>query len=758
MNEAIEVTAKPLHDPDIRYGAKKGLKKAKSAETFNTEEEKRKHQRLYDWWMQAKEQQSVNRYQQSIDADFKDGLQWTDEDARVLMDRGQAPVVYNKIKPAIDWILGTEKRTRIDFNVFPRKKDNTKEAESKKNLLKYLSDVNKTVFARSRAFDDAVTVGIGWLEDSIRGDETKELLQTKYESWRNIWYDHTSVEKDMSDARYLFRSKLFDLDIACAIFPQGKFVLEQEADKLNSFSSSPQEEWGDDYFYSARFEGIDSVQHGFNRRQFTSDALVNNRRQRVRLIECWYREPISKKIIRGGDFAGEYFDENNQNHVQQVTEEYASLSDTLVMQMRCAIMTESHLLQDMESPYLHNDFPLTPIIGYRRSRDNAPYGAVRNIRDPQESLNKRASKALHILSTEKIIAEEDAATDWDNVKDEAARPDGVILLDGRKGARFELVNDKALAQQHLNLMDIDAKMIQDVSGITDENMGRDTNATSGKAITARQEQGAIVVAELFDNLRYAVQLQGEKQLALIEQYYDEEKIIRVTGQRGKVEFMPINQPAFDEQSGQWVLMNPMTTSKANFVVDEQDYQASMRQAMFETMNELMRTLPPEVSLQLLDLVYDNSDLPGREEIVQRIRKINGQEDPNIEETPEVIAQREAKQAAEQEAQAIEKERIQLELNKLKAEIDKIKADAVSRSVEGLYSGMTAANLAATVPAVLPIADQIMSSAGFIDANGGQIATQPSMPVQTTQMPENTNPITPPNPDVGLNQGIENGNI
>lgn len=70
-------------------------------------------------------------------------------------------------------------------------------------------------------------------------------------------------------------------------------------------------------------------------------------------------------------------------------------------------------------------------------------------------------------------------------------------------------------------MDQDARYIQEVGGVTTENLGRQTNAVSGKAIEARQNQGYTSTSDLFDNLRLAIQLTGERQLSLIEQFYDQ---------------------------------------------------------------------------------------------------------------------------------------------------------------------------------------------------------------------------------------------
>ena len=81
------------------------------------------------------------------------------------------------------------------------------------------------------------------------------------------------------------------------------------------------------------------------------------------------------------------------------------------MRIHVALMTEVGLLWFSESPYRHNKFPLTPIWCYRRGRDGAPYGVIRRLKDIQVDVNKRASKALHILSTSKIIMDYDALPD-----------------------------------------------------------------------------------------------------------------------------------------------------------------------------------------------------------------------------------------------------------------------------------------------------------------------------------------------------------
>ena len=84
------------------------------------------------------------------------------------------------------------------------------------------------------------------------------------------------------------------------------------------------------------------------------------------------------------------------------------------------------------------------------------------------------------------------------------------------------------------------------------------------------------------------------------------------------------------------------------------------------------------------------------------------------------------------------------------------ATAVTKNVEGMYSATTAANLVASNPLIAPSSDQILMSAGFVDADASPIIAPVNAPALDIQ--ENTNPMTPPNPDVGVNQGIESGGL
>lgn len=661
--------------------------------------------RLMAFYVNELDRQRPNRHEQAIDEDFYDSIQWTAEDEQVLKERGQAPIVYNVIATSINWLCNTQKRLRTDFKVLPRRKDGGKQAERKTQLLKYLADVNRTEFSTSRAFEDAVKVGIGWLEDGAQGEDDGEAVYSRYESWRNMLWDSASVQRDLSDCRYTIRSKWLDEDVAVAMFPDRKGLITRSADEADQYGQDMQH--GDD--------PMDSIEDELDATGDTSSSLFQYRRQRVRMIEVWFMHPVKVQRLKGGQFSGELYDEGSRGHSEEIEMGKAVVTEKVMMRMHCAIMTTAGLVFFSESPYRHNRYPFTPVWGNKRGRDGMPYGAIRSLRGIQEDINKRASKALAILSSNKVIMESGAVDDISAFKEEVAKPNAVLVVNQNK--RLEIAVDRDLAPAHIELMSRSISMIQQVGGITDESMGRTTNATSGKAITARQEQGQLATAHFFDNLRHARQLQGEKQLSLIEQYFSDEKEFRITNMRGTPQYITVNDGLPE---------NDITRTKADFVISESEWNATVRQAQTQELLEVMQQLAPvspQVVMAMLDLVVEGMDITQREELVKRIRDITGMRDPDAEElTPEEQAKQQAaaqQQALQQRAMvadvASKEAKAQLDQAKTQetmANVKKILADIAAGNVDAQAAAGQAAALIMQMPGTVPVADQILHEAGF----------------------------------------------
>jgi hypothetical protein len=625
----------------------------------------KEHSKIMSWYLLERDKQSTNRHEMALDQDFYDNLQWDPEDAAILKDRGQSPLVYNEVAPMVDWLIGTERRARVDWKVFPRTEDDVDMADTKTKVLKYVSDINRVPFTRSRAFADSVKVGVGWLDDGVRDDPTQDIIYSKYEDWRNVLWDSAAYDLDLSDARYVFRWRWVDEDIALMMFPDRK---EQIHAACNDSGNREYDEDDATGFYDANSD----PEHSGRLVAAGSYSRHDVRRSQIKLIECQYRKPTQVKIVADGPLKGQFVHEQDLAMQSNLQSSGASVIEKVMMRTHFAVFTEASMISMGASIYRHNRYSLTPIWCYRRGKDRLPYGAIRRVRDIQQDLNKRASKALFLMNTNQVIADEGAVDDWNTLRDEVDRPDGMIVK--KSGKSIEIRRDSEMASGQINMMTLAQSTIQRASGISNENLGRQTNATSGLAIQARQLQGSVVTTELFDNLRLAVQVQGEKQLSLTEQFYTDEKVVRLTGARGAVEWVKINTPEV-QPDGTTRYLNDITATAADFVVAEQDYNGTMRQVMFEQLNKMAGRLAPDIALRLLRMAMEFSDLPNKDEISDQIRQLTGEQDPNKEMTPEQAQQAQAQMQQQAEALQLQRETAMTALEEQRAKVKLINAQA-----------------------------------------------------------------------------------
>jgi hypothetical protein len=395
------------------------------------------------------------------------------------------------------------------------------------------------------------------------------------------------------------------------------------------------------------------------------------------LIACEYRMPVRLKVLRGDDdlgtLRGAEFDPNNEGMAQLVEMGYAEVYDSLKLRMFRMVLCGGRVLQWQRRKFNHNRFSLIPAWCYRRKRDGTPYGVPQQQIGPQDDVNKRFSKALWHLSANQVVMDDGAWGEDQNKEDffdEIDRPDGKIVKSPGKSLDFREYNAQ-LGQSHVALASQSARYIESIGGVTDENRGVSTNATSGKAIQARQDQGFTNTAELYDNSLLSFQLEGEVLLSLAEQFCTKPKVIGITGDAGSFEFLHLNAPAEDGST-----QNDISADQAIFTVDAVNYHATVRQAMFDQLGAMISKLPPEIAVMLIDIWLDLSDLPHREAAVKRIRKITGAVDPNEDpNSPEAQAREKAEQEEAERQKFIQDKMIELELAMAQASIDKTSAEA-----------------------------------------------------------------------------------
>lgn len=152
--------------------------------------------------------------------------------------------------------------------------------------------------------------------------------------------------------------------------------------------------------------------------------------------------------------------------------------------------TQGGVLEETPSPYVDEEGQsYCPLIldSCYVDRDNNRYGTVRDLIDPQDEINKRRSKALHLNTMQGVVADEGAVANVNETRKELKKPD--FFIQKQQGAAFEIVRNTDLAAGQAQLMATALQYVMQ-QGPNAALLGKGTEDQSGRAIEAQQRAAA----------------------------------------------------------------------------------------------------------------------------------------------------------------------------------------------------------------------------------------------------------------------------
>lgn len=457
---------------------------------------------------------------------FYDGNQWADDEISTLHAHGQPAIVINKIAAKIDNIAGTEiaSRTRVVYRSRSGVADEEATARALSDLALYVAERNDQSIELSQVFRAGLVTGIGWLDVGVESQPEGPFIFNRAENELDVVWDPTSSRLDYSDARFVCRHRWLDEDDVTLMFPQvAESLLGQLARQQKNF---------------ARL--------GRRQGRHQPDGYTNSAESRVKVVEVQYKQ-TALLYTATNSLTGEKVSSFNQTEITSL--QGYKVETSFAPQLRVAYFSDDVLLQDSPLPYSHNQFTLVPYIFKRQRATGAPYGLVASAIDPQRELNKRRSKAMHMLNTSQVIADIDAVEDPSLLAKEAARPDGIILK--RPGKELRIVRNSDLAASQFSIMEQAGRDIHDVMGVYDEALGKPSNAVSGLAIQQRQIASTMNQMFAFDALRRTKKQLGLMVLSLIREVFTSEMAIQITDNLDAPRLIQLNQLMRDD-AGQFV--------------------------------------------------------------------------------------------------------------------------------------------------------------------------------------------------------------
>lgn len=588
-------------------------------------------------------------------SEYYDSNQFDSETMAELEERGIPPIVVNMIRPTIDLVTGIEIQNRTDWRVTPELgKRHEDLAEALTSILQKASRKMRASRKLSRAYKSQVISGIGWVSVQKNTNPFEYPYRLEYIHRREIYWDWRAKEDDLSDARYLVRRKWYDTDQLEMMFPEHKDLIKNV---IADWSGA------NDWTIFERHPQLFREKDLWRDYPWPEEEWRDSYRRRVALYEVWYRTWHRGEVMLMPDNRVLEFDPENPIHKAAVLSDKVELREGVFPKVRLAWWIGPHRVHDQPSPYPHGQFPYIPFWGYVEDNTGTPYGLVRPMIPLQDEINARRSKMMWLLSARQTVADENAVSDHNAAAQEVARADAYIIK--RQGTEFRIDANMNLSSQQFNVYQDSKQTMQDVGGVYQQMRGQsETGRESGVALQQLIEQGSTTLAELNENFRDAKERVGRQLMSIIVHDIGQRDdldipVEDVSGAHKKV--VRVNHRQRDEQTGIEYRDNDVLRTRINLELTEAPQTPTFRKHQLFQITELVRSMPPDMQMQMMDIVVDLMDIPNKSEVKSRVQRMLGiQPDPSAM-TDEERQQWEAEQQEAERQQAMQRERDELEL-------------------------------------------------------------------------------------------------
>lgn len=285
----------------------------------------------------------------------------------ILASRNQPQIYTNRIRPAVNGILGVLDQSRSDPQAYPRNPQDQDSADVVTKVLRFAADKCDFGGVKLNVAENHLIEGSGAVIVEMDGDD---ITPTQIR-WEEFYYDPYSRRNDFLDARYMGVAKWVDAEMIRKRYP----------DRLNEIGD-PMNPSGET-MWSETFE--DRGDQGL--------GWINSKRRRVLLCEEYALEEkgwsrlvyIAGGVLEYGP--SPYLDEKQRpSNPIEATSCYVDL-------------------------------------------DNGRYGIVDDMMPIQDEVNASRSRSLHLMNSRQITVDPTsiaATVDTETLRVEAAKADGVL--------------------------------------------------------------------------------------------------------------------------------------------------------------------------------------------------------------------------------------------------------------------------------------------------------------------------------------------
>lgn len=549
-----------------------------------------------------------------IDTRFEAGDQalWNDIYGLLTPNR-RKQFNFNRIRRVVNMIGGHQRRNRKSTIVTPVENADAETADQFTKIMMWVNQQEGVLETISESFHGALVTGMNLLQvwSDFRNDPISGNIKVDNCSYNSFLIDPFFRKADLSDCNSLWKRSYVAKNVAMSLLPGRE-------DEIKSMSGNDQRDGKFNHMpesYNAGTRGLLAYDEFYYRDTRSQRILVD--------VQTGESQEWRGKEENLKDFLGFY---------PQIT-----IIDSEIPTVRLAVVLGGRVMYDGPNPLGTDRYPFVPVFGYYNPQipdyNLRLQGVVRGLRDPQYLYNRRKVIELDIFESQinsGFKYKEDALV---NPRDVflSGQGRGLALKQDALMSDVEQIMPPQIPPSMIQLSEILAKEIQEISGVNEELLGSANDDKAGVLAMLRQGAGLTTLQILFDQLDRSQKLLGSLVLDVVQLNFTPGKVKRITEEEPSPQF-------YNKAFG-----------KYDAAIEEGMNTTTQRQMQFAQLLHLKEAGIPVPD----DVIINASTIQNKKELVESI------------------------ESAKQQQQQQEQIQVQAALEEQKARVELAKARAVA---------------------------------------------------------------------------------
>jgi hypothetical protein len=419
---------------------------------------------------------------------------------------------FNRIMRVVNLIGGYQRRNRKSTTVTPVENGDQETADQFTKILLWVHNQESVLETISEAFHGALVTGmnllevwVDWREDPISGN-----IKVDNNAYNQFLIDPFFRKKDLSDCNGIWKRTWMTKQELVTMLPGHE-------DQLISMSPTQTQR-------DAKF-------------QFMPEAYQANMRNLLPVDQFHYRDFRSQKLLIDTQ-TGETMEWRSENKERLKlylhTFPTVSLSECTIPTTRLAIVVQNIVMYDGPNVAGVDTYPMVGVYAYYNPQINYYWnriqGVVRGLRDAQFLYNRRKAIELDILESQLNsgwIVTEDSTINPDDLYQQTNQGRVVFRKAGSKPEDLQRIESPAIPPTTLQLSEILAREINEISGVNEEMLGSAQDDKAGILSMLRQGAGLTTLNQLYDQLDFSQKQLGKIMMDIIQTNFTPGKIKKI---------------------------------------------------------------------------------------------------------------------------------------------------------------------------------------------------------------------------------------